>query len=258
MNMKVGIEYFNELYSDDELNSIKAKAFDEIAQMFYNRNFGSATKSEFELLMFSILMDGMIHKYVDSITGILDYKACSDHKIGEVLGITQEKVRSLKVKKQARYPMEFDWKNSLRSIQNRIRYDNEKKKIMIPITDPNLYNEIRNFIEENGGYIEIQRGQNCLQMRPEYLFILLYQGDNENEKKKVREEFAKKLRMKNEAENIDNILTDEELSARALELGDDAFEFLVDLAESVSSPLVGMIKGIQLIGKFAKKKMGNT
>lgn len=38
----------------------KAGAFDKIAEMFYDKNFSSATKTEIELLMFSIYMDATI------------------------------------------------------------------------------------------------------------------------------------------------------------------------------------------------------
>ena len=254
MSTEYGIEYFNELYSQDELIIQKAKAFDKIADMFYKRNFGSATKSEIELLMFSIFMDAMISKHTDNGTQVLNYNECSDYKIGKILGITQEKVRTLKVKKQARYPEEFDWRESLMSIQDQIRYDDEKKKIIIPASDPNLYNEIRNFIEEKGGYIEIQRGQNCIQMRPEYFFILLYNGvEDENDKKKIREEFAKKLRGINESNNVNGGLTDNEVSKMALELGDSAFDILRELANGIQNPLIGIIDGIQVLGKIVRK-----
>lgn len=88
--------------------------------------------------------------------------------MGKELGIPQEKVRTLKVKKQARYPVEFDWRQSLLSVKESIRFDKEKNKIIIPTRDPNFYNEIRNFVEEHGGYIEIQRSGNLIQIRPEH------------------------------------------------------------------------------------------
>ncbi len=253
-HVKNGADVYNELYASDEVAEKKAKAFDKIAAMFYAQNFGSASKAEIELLMFSIFMDAMIEKYQGGY-GTLDYNACSDYKIGAMLGIPQERVRTLKVKKQARYPQEFDWKNSLISIKNEIIYDDSKKKIIIPVRDPNLYNEIRNFIEDEGGYIEIQRGTNILQMRPEYFFILLYKASGTNEDKEtIRKEFAKKLREHNENVDIDDILTDSELSQRALEYGDNFFDLALSVAEGVSNPLVGIIKCIQCLTKFKQIK----
>ena len=144
----------------------KAGAFDKIAEMFYDKNFSSATKTEIELLMFSIYMDATIESCKKG-NNTIDYNECSDYEMGKELGIPQEKVRTLKVKKQARYPIEFDWRESLKSIQDDIRYDRTKEKIIIPTRDPNLYNEIRNFIEDHGGYIEVQRSGNLIQIRKE-------------------------------------------------------------------------------------------
>ena len=98
-----------------ELKEKKAAAFDKIARMFYEQNFGTATKAEIELQMFSIYMETMLEKYKKS-DGVMDFKECSDYNIGKRLGIPQEKVKTLKVKKQARYPYDFEWTDSLKSI----------------------------------------------------------------------------------------------------------------------------------------------
>ena len=112
-------------------------------------------------------------------------------------------------------------------------------------------------IETTGGYIEIQRGNNCIQIRPEYFFVLLYKAlENDSDKKEVKKAFAKKLRERNVINNIDNELTDDELSLQALNYGDDFFEFALSIAEGVSNPLIGIIKGIRVITKIAKKHIG--
>lgn len=234
-------------------NEAKIEAFDKIAELFYGRNFGSASKAEIELLMFSIYIDEMIKQNVDE-DGTLDYSNCSDYNIGKQLGIPQERVRSLKVKKQARYPISFDWKKSLQRIQNDIVYDDIKKKIIIPLRDPNLYNEIRNFIEDSGGYIEIQRGGNCIQMRPEYFFLLLYRGtESDTDKKKIRNNFVEQLRKRNETDNIDMIKTDDELEALAIAHREEIFDFLIDTVEGFSNPLIGILKHVKrLAGKKRK------
>ena len=146
-----------------------------------------------ELLMFSILMDGMIHKYSNG--DVLDMNACSDYNMAKMLGIKQTAVKNLKLKKQARYPVEFDWRKSLESIKDSIRYDNRKNKVIIPVPDPNLYEKIRNFIQEKGGYIDIQLGSNVIQIRPEYYFWLLYEGiEDEAIKSTIRKNIAEQLK----------------------------------------------------------------
>lgn len=245
------IELINSYYPDENDNiRKKAEAFEKIEELFYKNNFGSANKSEIELLMFSILMDILIEN--NSTDNVLDLKSCSDYKIAKLLGIPQEKVRTLKIKKQARYPHKFDWRKSFEMLKDSIVYNQEKNRIIIPMSDPNLYNEIRNFIEENDGYIEIQRGNNVLQMRPEYFFNLLYMGIDVSERKKVRDKFVKKLKEKNEKanQNIFEPQTDAELNMAALELGNDAFDFLIDVIDGISNPLIGIMKGLKVIGKI--------
>ena len=96
---------FDGLYDESELQAKKAEAFDKIAEMFYNRNFGATPKSEIELLMFSIMMEGMIHKYSNG--DVLDMNACSDYNMAKMLGIKQTAVKNLKLKKQARFGLQY-------------------------------------------------------------------------------------------------------------------------------------------------------
>ena len=96
------LSLINSYYGDQaELLQKKADAFDRIAKLFYFRNFGTANKSDIELLMFDFLLNVLIENNTDN-DNVLDYNECSDYYIAKLLGITQEKVRNLKVKKQAR------------------------------------------------------------------------------------------------------------------------------------------------------------
>lgn len=189
---------FYEIFPDE---NAQAEAFKKISEMFYDQNFSSASKAEIELLMFSVYMDATL-KHYKRADGTVDYGVITDYEMGKELGIPQEKVRSLKVKKQARYPIEFDWKKSLLSVKDNIRYAKETKKIIIPTRDPNLYNEIRNFIENHGGYIEVQRSGNVIQIRPEYYFMLVYENLDEKGKEKCRKELSEELRKHNAGNDI--------------------------------------------------------
>lgn len=227
-------EKYEELFPDCEK---KAKAFDQIAEMFYNRNFSSASKAEIELQMFSIYMDATIDLCRNNNGNTIDYNACSDYAMGKELGIPQERIRTLKVKKQARYPEEFDWKQSLLSIKDSIRYEKEKKKIIIPTRDPNLYNEIRNFIESKGGYIEIQHSSNFIQIRPEYYFMLMYEDLDVEDKKRCRKELVKQLQKNEKNNEIPEAKTPIEVLQQAkvvLEAGAD----FIDLINVISSMFI--------------------
>lgn len=194
---------YTELFPDV---NIKAAAFDKIAELYYSKNFASTSKGEVELLMFSIYLDAMIEN-CKRVDGTIDYSICSDYEIGKQLGIAQERVRSLKVKKQARYPVEFCWQDSLLSIKDSVYYDKEKKKIIIPTRDPNLYNEIRNYIEDHGGYIEIKRSGNYIQIRPDHYFMLIYEGLGESDQKKCRKELVKELQERNKDNDVPEAVT---------------------------------------------------
>lgn len=175
-------------------NEQKIAGFDRIASLFYEKNFGSASKAEIELLLFDIYMEAMIAEHKDPLTEVLDYNACSDYRIGRELGIPQERVRTLKIKKQARYPVSFEWRESLLAIKENVYFNKQSQRIIIPTRDPNLYNDIRNFIEDCGGYIEIQRGSNVIQVRPAYYFMLFYEGLNEKDQEKCRKALEKELK----------------------------------------------------------------
>lgn len=255
MNGENALDKINSFYSnDEERKKKKAEYFDKIAQLFYAQNFGAANKSEIELLMFSIFLDEMIEHNCNE-ENVLDYKECSDFKLGKMLGIPQEKVKTLKIKKQARYPKEFKWQKSFLSIKEAIRYDVEKKKIIIPVTDPNLYLSIRNFIEENNGYIEIQRGTNILQMRPEHFFSLLYLGiEDETKKIETRNAFIKKLNTISELNDIGSDGSDNDVVNRIFNIGDEVLELFEDVVTDLDNPFLLIIKSIRKIGKIAVKK----
>ena len=123
------------------------------------------------------------------------------------------------------------------------------------MNDPNLYMSIRNFIEEHDGYIEVQRGMNVLQLRPEYFFSLLYLGvESDEEKEKIQKVFIKKLREKNELYDVDSILTDKEMTDLIINTGEEVLDFFEELAECIDNPLVAILKGIRKIGKVIKRK----
>ena len=193
----------------------KVNAFDTLAELFYDRNFATASKSEIELLMFSFYLDATIAAYTDE-QNVLDYKKASDYHVAKQLGITQEKVRNLKVKKQARYPVVFDWKKSLENVRNYIRLDN--KRIIIPISDPNLRIEIRNFITENGGFVDVESGRDYLRIRIEYYLMLMYYTLNVEDKKEFRKEMKMQLKKSNANEDAFDDTNKIEMASNILSL----------------------------------------
>ena len=159
---------YKDIFSTEE----KVALFNEIANCYYKCNFGSLSKSEIDLLMFKFYYEKMMSENTND-DGTLDYNAISDYQIAKRLGITESRVRSFKVKYHLKYGDDFEWKKAFAKLVSNARYEKETHKIIVNIPDPILYNEIQNFIEENGAYVEKQLNSKILQIRVEYFIELV-------------------------------------------------------------------------------------
>ena len=213
----------------------KLKMFDEIAKHFYDKNFGRMTKSDFEVLMFHFYMDKMIKQSVDE-NDVLKYNQCSDYRIGRELGITQQRVANLKVKSQLLYPIDFDWKKSFKSLIAHIRFDRKSQKVIIPIPDPNLYYEIQNYLENEGGYIEKTLNRKLMKLRVEYYIELLMKvyGDNKT-KRQLISELKKQLKEENKLESR---FDDRQIGKTLLEMGVNITSIVANLSSVFSAETV--------------------
>lgn len=175
---------YKELFSEDE---DVIKAFGLIAREFYWGNFGRLSKTDMETLMFHIYMEQLL-----KAKGEEDLRVYSDYIIAKDLGISQSKVSSLKLKKQLQYPHDFDWRKSLARISKNCRYETGKIKLQIP--DINLYYEVKNAIEENGGYIDVSLTPKLLQVSPEYFLDLLEAFSEEETRSQLKKRLRQELR----------------------------------------------------------------
>ncbi len=174
------------MYNDLFDNQSKVEAFDKIAKKYYFANFGSISKSDFDILMFSIYIERILEKSQD------DMKTYSDYKLSKLLGITQTKVSNLKVKKELLYPYDkFEWQKSFISISENAIFENAKIKLFIP--DRNLYLEVKNAIEEYGGFVEVQLTTNLLQVRLSYFLDLLLIISEERDREQLIKSLKKKF-----------------------------------------------------------------
>lgn len=123
----------------------KLKAFDKIAALYFEKNFGKTSKADIETLLFSIYIEHRLKENLDF----------DDYTLSKELGITQNRIRSLKERKELQYPHEgFDWRTPFSNAVKNARYDEEKHRVKILIEDINVQNEIRHFVEQNGWYDE--------------------------------------------------------------------------------------------------------
>lgn len=181
--VKKSKEKYEALFSTDK---IKAAAFDKIAEKYFYANFGTISKADFDTLMFSLYLDQILDFSEE------DMSSYSDYKLSKLLGITQAKVSNLKVKKELQYPYDgFLWKKSFGRIMNNYRYEDGKIKLFIP--DKNLYYEIKNAIEDAGGYVEVQLNTKLLQITPEYFIDLVLVTREEADRDQIRKEIKKTL-----------------------------------------------------------------
>lgn len=231
---------YNENYESLFHNFDKTAAFDKIAELFYDRNFASTSKSEIELLMFSFYMEAVI-KANQREDGVIDYVKCSDYEIAKQLGLTQDRIKTLKLKKQARYPVEFDWQKSLASIKNNIRLESATRRIIIPVTDPNLNAEIRNFISSHGGFVDFESGKDYIRIRVEYFLMLMYETLQIEDKKRFNREMKKKLGKANSLEDELIPLDKHELFNNVLDLANTGLQ-TVDTVIQIANPENTLIK----------------
>lgn len=223
---------YNELFNNDKA---KAEAFDKIAEHYYNINFGSMSKSDFDLLMFSIYIDRILENDENNLD---DY---SEYTLSKDLGITQSRVSSLKVRKELIYPKgKFDWHNTLEKISKNAVYEHGKIKLHIP--DRNLYLELKHAIEVSGGFVETQLNPNLLQIRPEYFLDLMIQVSEEKDKKKLEKSIKEKLKQKDTALHfLDKEPIGKELIGKAPNIIADMICDCVPLFGGVLKPILNNI-----------------
>lgn len=137
----------------------KQEGFDRIAEHFYNRNFGTMSKADLETLLFDI--------YIEHL---LNHGECfDDHTMSKTLGISQSRVRNLKIKKELKYPHDgFDWKESFAEEVRTAVYDPDTHMISMRISDVNVLTELRYFTEINGLFDHYQLNPHVFSCRLDF------------------------------------------------------------------------------------------
>lgn len=150
-------------FSDDEKN----KALSSIFNLYFNRNFGATSKSDFETLLFSIYIEHLID----------NEQPYDDYTMSKNLGITETRVRALKERKQLKYPREFDWKTSFANLVGNAKYDDVTKTVKLSIEDVNLLKELQYFVRTNGWYYEVQLNSRLFQCKLDCFLMICTELD---------------------------------------------------------------------------------
>ena len=109
------------------------------AEMFTKR-FGTFSKSDYEVLMFTIFQDSLAH-------------SVRDYDISIALGITESKVRNLRIKSQLLYPKKLEWTGELAKSIERGYYDKTRKQITITFENPSVQSFVKNLVEKQCGVV---------------------------------------------------------------------------------------------------------
>ncbi len=134
----------------------------KIKELCLERNFGTFSKSEFDLLVF--------HYYLLEKQANASGKYVSDYEIGCDLGLTIQRVRSLRERDALKWRSQVDWKNSLLDSLELAHCDGNNVKI--PVPDVNVIKEIRNYLESAGLFDDYQLNPKIFQCNLE-LFVAI-------------------------------------------------------------------------------------
>lgn len=188
----------------------------EAAELFTNR-FGSFAKSDYEVLMFSIFLD-------------LQDQPVSDYDLSIKLGITESKVRSLRVKSQLLYPKNLSWSEELQKALQRGQFNKDDMTITIMIENPSVQNMLKHEIEEAYGMVHLSFNPKLMTLPVEsYLILALKLEDNEDEAlKRLNEKWLK------ENKNAERITKEDLLKKMLKKLkGEAGVEALLEIAQDV-------------------------
>ena len=134
-----------------------AERFDE-AELF-TRRFGSFSKADYEILMFSIYLD-------------MQTEPVRDYDISIALGMTETKVRSLRVKSQLLYPRTISWCDELQKALTKGQYNPDKMTITVMIEDPSVQNLLKSKIESAYGPVYLSFNPKLLTLPVESYLLL--------------------------------------------------------------------------------------
>ncbi len=149
-------------FSDKE----KMDAFDEIASCYYEKNFGSMSKTDYETMLFKIYLNHLKKNNLRT----------DDYSISRALGITQSKVRNLKIRNELQEDeLDDSWKEEFAACVGNALYDKDKRLVKVIIPEVTVMMELRHFMEENRWYDEYQLNPKLFQCPLDFFLPLCEQ-----------------------------------------------------------------------------------
>lgn len=137
-------------------------------------NFGTLSKSEFDLLVF--------HYYLLDKQAQVGSGYVTDYEIGRDLGLTIQRVRSLREREALKWPLkeEGKWKNDfLQCLPN--AHCDANRDVKIPVPDVNVMKEVRNYFEAQGLYDEYHQNPKLFMCKLDALIAVCISLKNKGE-----------------------------------------------------------------------------
>ncbi len=204
----------------------KSQCLDEILSHYFERNFGTMAKSDFETLLFHIYIDYK-REY--------EKGRCDEYELSRELGISQQKVRNLIKKTELIYPRDnFQemWKEMFVDDIKYANYDDRSGLVKMHVSDPLVMDELRHYMEANSWYSEYQLNPKLFQC-PLNMFISLCQKLDGQEDVHIDKETEKKLKELQKTQ-----INEDGRSAIELLIGGDIKNGLGKLAGNVGENVV--------------------
>lgn len=115
---------------------------EKVLNLYLERGFGSMNKNDFEVFIFSQLLDKRFWGY-------------NDYKISIELKIPISKIRRLRYEASLKYPTQTDFKILFVEAMKGARYDNEKNKVIeFSIENISLRQYLRNMLMQDGRFFD--------------------------------------------------------------------------------------------------------
>lgn len=157
------------IFDDKEQREIVS----QIESMYFSQNFGSTSKTDFELFLFA--------KYIQSRLRM--HAPVDEYSLSKELGITQSRIRSLKERTGLKYAElnPVDWRKELADALQNVKFEgkeNGERVAKVIVQDVSVMNEVRHIIEEKGWYDDCSLNKKLLTI-PLDCFVELFFTDED-------------------------------------------------------------------------------
>ncbi len=168
----------------EKINS--KSSVEEFVRAYVQRGFGSMNKNDFEVWIFSQLMQERL-------------RGKSNYDISLELRLPESKVKRLAYEAQLRYPSGVSYKEQLSEALRKAKMSKDNNYLCFPIENIALRNYLSNILKNKGSYIDSSFNSEIVKINVEDFAIIL---------EAVDAEVANKLKEEHNKQNVKEVFTD--------------------------------------------------